>query len=67
MSIDPDEAMPYVYVALEHDHPQVRRKAVFILLQDPDAKAIPYLEKVVNDEDFETRFFARQAIRQINQ
>jgi HEAT repeat protein len=63
VSIDPVEALPYVYKALENDHPQVRRKAVFLILQDPDVKAIPYLEKMVDDEDFETRFFARQAIR----
>ncbi len=67
VSIDPVEALPYVYKALENDHPQVRRKAVFLILQDPDVKAIPYLEKMVDDEYFETRFFARQAIRQINQ
>jgi protein-S-isoprenylcysteine O-methyltransferase Ste14 len=67
VSIDPDNAIPHVYQSLEHDHPQVRRKAVFILLQNPDANAIPHLEKMVCDEDFEIRFFARQAIRQINQ
>jgi len=66
-SISPDKAMPYVYQSLDHDHPQVRRRAVFMLFQDQDAKSIPYLRKMVNDEDFETRFFARQAIRQINQ
>lgn len=67
LSIDPEKAMPYVYHAIEHDHPQVRRKAIFVLLQNPNTNAIPYLEKMVDDEDFETRFFARQAIRQINQ
>ena len=56
-----------IYMSLVHDHPQVRRKAVFILLQYPDARAIPLLEKMVGDEYFETRFFARQAIRQIDQ
>jgi HEAT repeat protein len=66
-SIDSEKARPLVYLSLDHDHPQVRRKAVFILFQDQDWKSIPYLEKMVNDEDFETRFFARQAIRQINQ
>jgi hypothetical protein len=56
-----------IYRALEHGHPQVRRKAVFVLLEDPDPNATPYFEKMVDDEDFETRFFARQAIRQIDQ
>jgi len=67
VTIDPDKARPHVYRLLDNGHPQVRRKAVFILLQHPDASAIPYLEKMVDDEDFETRFFARQAIRQMNQ
>jgi hypothetical protein len=65
--IDAEKAIPYVYLSLTHEHPQVRRKAVFMLLQHPDKKSVPYLEKVLEDDDFETRFFARQAIKQINQ
>ena len=41
-SIDFEKARPLVYLSLDHDHPLVRRKAVFILYQDQDWKSILY-------------------------
>lgn len=63
--IDSLQARPFVYQALHDPHPRVRRQAVDILLFAPHPEALPYLETIANDPDFETRFYARQAIRLI--
>ena len=55
----------YVIRALEDRDHQIRRNAVFIILQDKSEIYRKPLEKVIDDEDFETRFYAREAIKQI--
>lgn len=63
--IDPDSCFPFIVKALTDDNFQVRRKAVFLLLRDKRPEALEPLRKVIDDEDFETRFYARQAIKMI--
>lgn len=65
--IDTDMAIPYIYKALEDDRMQVRREAVYMLLDLLPEDAIPHLQKVTNDEYWDVRFYAKQAIRQIEE
>jgi len=58
--------LPYLFESLEHENHYVRRTSVSIILEKLPAEAIPYLEKVLKDEDFETRFYAKQALKRIN-
>ncbi len=65
--INTKKAMPQVIAALQDENPNVRRNAVMILLRakPPDARSA--LEAVLTDEDFETRFYARQALELLKQ
>ena len=67
MRIDLEKAKPYLYQHLEDEDPNVRREVVYMLLDSLPADAVPYLEKVTDDEDWDVRFYARQAIKQINE
>ncbi len=60
--IDSSRSLNHVYEALHDEHYGVRRRAVMILLERADPGSVPYLEQVLDDEDFETRFYARQAL-----
>lgn len=63
--LDPDAALPYLFPMLQDEEPRIRREVVFILVQDPPPASLGPLQQVIDDEDFETRFYARQAIRKI--
>lgn len=67
VEINPDNALPFVFEALHDSLYQVRRNAVFILLEQKPQEAIVPLQKVLNDKDFETRFYAAQALKLIEQ
>jgi len=54
-----------VIQALNDEDANVRRHAVTILLQQRPQQAREALKKVLNDEDFETRFYAKQALELI--
>ena len=60
-----EKARSHVYTALDDTDYRVKRKAVFILLDRKPEDGLVYLNRVVCDTDFETRFYARQAIKQI--
>ena len=63
--IDPDTCFPYLVMALGSTEYQVRRNAVIQLLRDKRPEAIKPLQSITRDPDFETRFYARQAIKMI--
>ena len=60
-----ERAMPFVYEALADPDPGVKRQAVQYLLEWQIPSSVSQLEKVRSDPDFETRFYARQAIKAI--
>lgn len=64
--INPARSAGHVHAALYDEHPSVRRKAVYLLMEAGSAESIPLLEQVLEDKDFETRFFAKQAIKKIS-
>jgi protein-S-isoprenylcysteine O-methyltransferase Ste14 len=64
--IDPEKSLEYIIPALEDEDVNVRRHAVTILLEQKPLSARAALEKVLDDQDFETRFYARQAIKLID-
>ena len=60
-----EKSLQYVYAALKDEHYGVRRKAVMLLLDLENPASIPYLEQVLHDKDFETRFYAKLAINRM--
>ncbi len=64
-ALDPDTCLPIVLKALSSEEFQIRRSAVHLMLQHPRPEALEALMAVTDDEDFETRFYAREAIRKI--
>ncbi|MEZ5012495.1 MAG: HEAT repeat domain-containing protein [Bacteroidales bacterium] len=61
--LDSIASLPYIYAALEDEDPHVRIEAVNILLFQLPADAAPHLKKVVNDPEWEVRFYAKQALK----
>jgi len=64
-NIDREKSWTYVYAFLDDKHPQVKLNAVKLILQFQPADAEKFLHKVANDENYEVRFFARQALKEI--
>lgn len=64
-NINPEKALTYVFQALKDENPNVRRNAVTILLKQKPKQAKEALKTVINDDDFETRFYAKQALELI--
>ncbi len=58
-----DQSITYFTQALEDENPLVRREAVNLILQYKITETEEALKKVLNDEDFETRFYAEQALK----
>ncbi len=67
MKLDRSRALRHTYEGLENKDPQIRRESVYIILEELPPGAIPYLEKVTGDSQWEVRFYARQAIRLIRE
>jgi HEAT repeat protein len=65
VKIAPDKAVPYLLALLSHESARVRGDAVAIAYQLADPLTLPALENLMDDEDYEIRFFARQAIERI--
>ncbi len=63
--IDPDTCFPHLVEALGSTEFQIRRNAVMQLLRDKRPEAIQPLRSITRDPDFETRFYAREAIKMI--
>lgn len=62
---DPVLAKPYLYKALDDADEKVRRDVVSILLEMLPEDAIPHLQKLIDDDCWDVRFYARQAIKLI--
>ena len=58
-----EQSIPYLTQALEDENPLVRREAINLILQYKIIETKEALKKVLNDEDFETRFYAEQALK----
>ncbi len=63
ININQEKAMPEFWTALDSDIPEVRRAAVMIILEKLPEGAEEHLTKVFDEEDFETRFYAKEAYR----
>lgn len=61
--IDLDRSMEYIINALESPVVNIRRQTVMLLLKDPHPAAADALRKLDDDPDFETRFYAKQVLR----
>ena len=65
MQLDTAMAKPYVYKALEDKRLNVRKEMVNLILEYLPSDAVPHLQKVTNDEQWEVSFYAQQAIQLI--
>ncbi len=64
-AIDEYKAMPFAYAALKDENKNVRRQMVFLILEIEPIDGTRHLEKMVDNNDFETAFYAEQAISKI--
>ena len=58
-----EQSISYFIRALEDEDLKVRRETVNLILQYKIIETSETLKKVLNDEDFETRFYAEQALK----
>ena len=65
MKIDPGTSIDHAILELQDEDVHVRRNAVIVCLQAGDSKVVEPLKGVFNDEDFEVRFYAKQAVKRI--
>ncbi|MBN1301743.1 MAG: DUF1295 domain-containing protein [Melioribacteraceae bacterium] len=62
INIDLNKAKEHIYNSLNDERQLVKREAVNILLDLLPEDAIPHLEPLLDDENWEVRFYAEQAI-----
>ena len=65
MRIDPDEGLKYVYTELNDKNVEVRRHAVITCIKTGKPEVADALDALLEDEDFEVRFYARQGIKRL--
>jgi protein-S-isoprenylcysteine O-methyltransferase Ste14 len=65
MKIDPSTGITYAIKELGDENVDVRRNAVMVCILSGDPAVIRPLEDVLNDEDFEVRFYARQGLKKL--
>ncbi len=65
--LDPVAARPFLYASLKDPDENVRQKAAALILETLPPDALPYLEKALEDECWEVRFIARQAMKQLKE
>lgn len=65
--LDPDSSLLYIGNMVHDTDHRVRREAVFLLLKNPSIVSYQALKTVSEDEDFETRFYARQGLKKIKE
>jgi protein-S-isoprenylcysteine O-methyltransferase Ste14 len=65
--IDTSGAWEYIYQALEDTSYHVRRASVMLILDHLPSDAPEYLSNILNDEDWEVRFYGRQALKKIKE
>jgi protein-S-isoprenylcysteine O-methyltransferase Ste14 len=65
LRIHPDTGLSYAISELQDENTEVRKNAVLVCIQFGDPRAIEPLKTVLNDEDFEVRFYAKQGIKRL--
>jgi HEAT repeat protein len=65
MKIDPGSGLTYAISELKDENVDVRRNAVIVCIQSGDKRAIDPLKPLYGDDDFETRFYARQGVKKL--
>jgi protein-S-isoprenylcysteine O-methyltransferase Ste14 len=65
MRIDPGEGLKHAYAELNDNNVEVRRHAVITCIKTGNPDAIEALNTLLEDEDFEVRFYARQGIKRL--
>lgn len=58
-------AVKYIIQKLSDDHPRVKGDALNLILISKPIEAIPAIKQLLNDEDFEVRFYAKQVLKQM--
>ena len=65
--IDPEKTVIYLIPLLQSELASVRGDAAVVAYQLLDRSTLPYLINLLDDESYEIRFFARQAIDRIEE
>jgi HEAT repeat protein len=65
MQIDPNEGLSHAYTELNDTNMEVRRNAVITCIKTGDPAVVDALSALLEDEDFEVRFYARQGIKRL--
>jgi protein-S-isoprenylcysteine O-methyltransferase Ste14 len=65
MAIDPLEGLKYAYAELNDADVEVRRNAVITCIKTGDPVVVDALSALLEDEDFEVRFYAKQGIKRL--
>lgn len=65
MEIDPRKGLSYAFAELNDANVQVRRNAVITCIKTGDPAAVDALSAMLDDGDFEVRFYARQGIKRL--
>ena len=65
LQIDPDIGLNHAINELQDENVDVRRNAVIICILSGDPRVIEALRSVMDDEDFEVRFYARQGLKRL--
>jgi protein-S-isoprenylcysteine O-methyltransferase Ste14 len=65
MEIDPFTGLQYAFSELNDEDVNVRANAVMACIRSGNPEAVEPLRSVMDDEDFEVRFYAKQGIKQL--
>ena len=65
MQIDPQEGLSHAYTELNDANVEVRRNAVITCIKTGDPAVLDPLTALLEDEDFEVRFYAKQGIKRL--
>jgi protein-S-isoprenylcysteine O-methyltransferase Ste14 len=65
MAIDPRQGLSYVFEELNDENEEVRRNAVINCIKTGDPVVVDALGAMLEDEDFEVRFYAKQGIKRL--
>jgi protein-S-isoprenylcysteine O-methyltransferase Ste14 len=65
MRIDPRKGLPHAFSELNDPQVEIRRNAVIACIKTGDPSVVEPLRAMLEDEDFEVRFYARQGIKRL--
>lgn len=65
LQIEPEAGLSSAIAELKDENVEVRRNAVIICIQSGNIRAVDPLRSVLEDEDFEVRFYAKQGIKRL--